>query len=65
MERQIVTVTEIFVFKRFQPILFGLFEFDPEKTLLVIDPTNLRYRRVIAAKKGTYEPVVKNLVTTN
>jgi hypothetical protein len=25
----------------------------------------LRYRRVIAAKKGTYEPVVKNLVTTN
>jgi hypothetical protein len=56
---------EIFVFKQFQPVLFELFEFDPEKTLSVIDPTNLRYRRVIAAKKGTCKPVAKNLVTAN
>jgi hypothetical protein len=53
VERRVVTVTEIFVFKRFHPVLFGLFEFDPEMTLSVIDPMNLRYRDVIAAKKGT------------
>jgi hypothetical protein len=34
-------------------------------TLSVIDPINLRYRDVIAAKKGTCEPVPNNLVTTN
>jgi hypothetical protein len=56
---------EIFVFKQFQPVLFGLFEFDPEMTLSVIDTTNLRYRDVIAAKKGTCEPVPNNLVTAN
>jgi hypothetical protein len=55
VERRVVTVTEIFVFKRFQPVLFGLFEFDPEITLSVIDPINLRYRDVIAAKKDTCE----------
>jgi hypothetical protein len=65
VERQVVTVTEIFVFKRFQPVLFGLFEFDPEMTLSVIYPMNLRYRLVIAAKKGTCEPVANNLVTAN
>jgi hypothetical protein len=53
------------VFKRFQPVLFGLFEFDPEMTLSVIDTINLRYRDVIAAKKGTCEPVPNNLVTAN
>jgi hypothetical protein len=53
VEHRVVTVTEIFVFKQFQPVLFRLFEFDPEKTLSVIDPTNSRYCRVIAAKKGT------------
>jgi hypothetical protein len=63
VERRVVTVTEIFVFKRFQPVLFGLFEFDPEMTLSVIDPINLRYRDVIAAKKGTCEPMPNNLVT--
>jgi hypothetical protein len=56
---------EIFVFKRFQPVLFGLFEFDLEMTLSVIDPINLRYRWAIAAKKGTCEPVANNLVTAN
>jgi hypothetical protein len=65
VERRVVTVTEIFVFKRFQPVLFGLFEFDPEMTLSVIDPMNLRYRDMIAAKKGTCEPVPNNLVTAN
>jgi hypothetical protein len=65
VECQIVTVTEIFMFKQFQLVLFGLFEFDPKKTLSVIDPTNLRYHKVIVANKGTYEPVLKNLVTTN
>jgi hypothetical protein len=65
VERRVVTVTEIFVFKRFQPVLFGLFEFDPEIILSVIDPINLRYRDVIAAKKGTYEPVSRNSVTAN
>jgi hypothetical protein len=65
VERRVVTVTEIFVFKRFQPVLYGLFEFDPEMTLSVIDPINLRYRDVIAAKKGTCEPVPNNLVTAN
>jgi hypothetical protein len=65
VERRVITVTEIFVLKRFQPVLFGLFEFDPEKTLSVIALTNLRYHRVIAAKKGTCEPVVKNLATAN
>jgi hypothetical protein len=39
---------EIFVFKRFQSVLFGLFEFDPKMTLSVIDTINLRYPRVIA-----------------
>jgi hypothetical protein len=34
-------------------------------TLSVIDPINLWYRDVIAAKKGTYEPVPNNLVTAN
>jgi hypothetical protein len=34
-------------------------------TLSVIDPINLRYRDVIAAKKGTCEPVPNNLVTAN
>jgi hypothetical protein len=34
-------------------------------TLSVIDPINLRYRHVIAAKKGTCEPVPNNLVTAN
>jgi hypothetical protein len=34
-------------------------------TLSVIDLMNLRYRDVIAAKKGTYEPVPNNLVTVN
>jgi hypothetical protein len=56
---------EIFVFKRFQSVLFGLFGFDPEMTLSVIDPINLRYRNVIAAKKGTCEPVPRNSVTAN
>jgi hypothetical protein len=65
VERRVVTVTEIFVFKRFQAVLFGLFEFNPEMTLSVIDPMNLRYRDVIAAKKGTCEPVANNLVTAN
>jgi hypothetical protein len=65
VERRVVTVTEIFVFKRFQQVLFGLFKFDPEMTLSVIDPINLRYRDVIAAKKGTCEPVPNNLVTAN
>jgi hypothetical protein len=65
VERRVVTVTEIFVFKRFQPVLFRLFEFDPEITLSVIDPINLRYRLVIAAKKCTCELVTNNLVTTN
>jgi hypothetical protein len=65
VERRVVTVTEIFVFKRFQPVLFGLFELDPEMILSVIDPMNLRYRAVIAAKKGTCEPVPNNLVTAN
>jgi hypothetical protein len=55
VERRVITVTEIFVFKRFQPVLFGLFEFDPEMTILVIDPINLRYRDVITMKKGTCE----------
>jgi hypothetical protein len=63
VERRVVTVTEIFVFKRFQPVLFGLFKFDPEMTLSVIDPMNLRYRDVIAAKKDTYKSVPNNLVT--
>jgi hypothetical protein len=53
------------VFKRFQQVLFGLFEFDPEMTLSVIDPMNLRYHDVIAAKKGICEPVANNLVTAN
>jgi hypothetical protein len=53
------------VFKRFQPVLFGLFEFDPEMTLSVIDPMNLRYCNVIAANKGTCEPVPNNSVTAN
>jgi hypothetical protein len=44
VEHRVVTITEIFVFKRFQPVLFGLFEFDPEMTLSVIDPMNLWYR---------------------
>jgi hypothetical protein len=57
VERRVVTVTEIFVFKRFQSVLFGLFEFDPEMTLSVIDTINLRYRDVIAAKKGNCERV--------
>jgi hypothetical protein len=65
VERRVVTVTEIFVFKRYQPVLFGLFEFDPEMTLSVIDTINLRYRNVIAAKKGTCEPVPNNLVTAS
>jgi hypothetical protein len=65
VERRVVTVMEIFVFKWFQPVLFGLFEFDLEMTLSVIDPMNLRYRWVIAAKKGTCEPVANNLVTAN
>jgi hypothetical protein len=34
-------------------------------TLSVIDPKNLRYRDVIAAKKDTCEPVPNNLVTAN
>jgi hypothetical protein len=34
-------------------------------TLSVIDPINLRYRDVIAAKKDTCEPVPNNLVTAN
>jgi hypothetical protein len=65
VERRVITVTEIFVFKRFQPVLFGLFKFDPEMILSVIDPINLRYRDVITAKKGTCEPVPNNLVTAN
>jgi hypothetical protein len=65
VQRRIVTVIEIFVFKRFQPILFGLFEFDPKKTLSVIDPTNLRYHEVIAVNKDTCELVARNLVTAN
>jgi hypothetical protein len=65
VERRVVTVTEIFVFKRFQPVLFGLFKFNPEMTLSVIDPINLRYRDVIAAKKDTCKPVPKNSVTAN
>jgi hypothetical protein len=65
VERRVVTVTEIFVFKRFQPVLFGLFEFDPKMTLSVIDPINLRYHDVIVAKKDTCEPVSNNLVTAN
>jgi hypothetical protein len=65
VERRVVTVTEIFVFKRFQLVLFRLFEFDPEMTLSVIDIINLRYRDVIAAKKGTCEPVPNNLLTAN
>jgi hypothetical protein len=64
VERRVVTVTEIFVFKRFQPVLFGLFEFDPEMTLSVIDTINLRYRDVIATKKGTCEAVTNNLERT-
>jgi hypothetical protein len=65
VERWVITIMEIFVFKWFQPVLFGLFEFDPEITLSVIDTINLRYRDVIAAKKGTCEPVPNNLVTAN
>jgi hypothetical protein len=65
VERRVITVTEIFVFKQLQPVLFGLFKFDPEMTLSVIDPMNLRYRDVIAVKKGTCEPVPNNFVTTN
>jgi hypothetical protein len=65
VERQIVTVTKIFMFKELQLVLFGLFKFDPKKTLSVIDPTNLRYHKVIVANKGTYELVLKNLVTAN
>jgi hypothetical protein len=65
VEHRVITVTEIFVFKQFQPVLFGLFKFDPEMTLLVIDTINLRYRDVIAVKKGTCEPVPKNLVAAN
>jgi hypothetical protein len=65
VERRVVTVTEIFAYKQFQPVLFGIFEFDPEMTLSVIDTINLRYRDVIAAKKGTCEPVPNNLVTAN
>jgi hypothetical protein len=65
VERRVITVTEIFVFKRFQPVLFGLFELDLEMTLSVIDPINLRYHDVIAVKKGTYESVPNNLVTAN
>jgi hypothetical protein len=65
VERRVVTVTEIFVFKRFQPVLFGLFKFDPEITFSVIDPMNLQYRLVIAVKKGICEPVANNLVTAN
>jgi hypothetical protein len=53
------------VFKQFEPVLFGLFKFDPEMTLSVIDTINLRYRDVIATKKGTCEPVPNNLVTAN
>jgi hypothetical protein len=53
VERRVATVTEIFVFKRFQSVLFGLFEFDPEMILSVIDTINLRYRDVIATKKDT------------
>jgi hypothetical protein len=53
------------MFKQFQLVLFGLFEFDPKKTLSVIDPMNLRYHKVIVANKGTYELVLKNLVTAN
>jgi hypothetical protein len=63
VERRVVTITEIFVFKRFQPELFRLFEFDPEMTLSVIDTINLRYRDVIAAKKSTCKPVPNNLMT--
>jgi hypothetical protein len=65
VECRVVTVTEIVVFKRFQPVLFGLFKFDPEMTLSVIDPINLRYRDIIAVKKDTCEPVPNNLVTAN
>jgi hypothetical protein len=65
VERRVITVTEIFMFKRFQPVLFGLFEFDTEMTLSVIDPMNLWYHDVIAAKKDTCEPVPNNLVTAN
>jgi hypothetical protein len=65
VEHRVITVTEIFVFKRFQPVLFGLFELDQEMTLSVIDPMNLRYRDVIAVKKGTCEPVLNNMVTAN
>jgi hypothetical protein len=61
VERRVVTVTEIFVFKRFQPVLFELFEFDPKMTLSVIDTINLWYHDVIAAKKDTYEPVPKKI----
>jgi hypothetical protein len=65
VERRVVTVTEIFVFKRFQPVLFGLFKFDPEMIRSVIDLMNLRYHWIIAAKKDTCEPVANNLVTAN
>jgi hypothetical protein len=65
VERRVVTVKEIFVLKRFQPVLFGLFEFDPEMTLSVTDPINLQYHDVIAAKKDTYESVPNNLMTAN
>jgi hypothetical protein len=65
VERRVITVTEIFVFKRFQPILFGLFKFDPEMTLSVINPMNLRYRLVIITKKSICKPVANNLVTAN
>jgi hypothetical protein len=65
VERRVVTVTKIFVIKRFQPVLFGLFEFDPKMTILVIDIINLRYRDVIAVKKDICEPVANNLMTAN
>jgi hypothetical protein len=65
VECRVIIVTEIFVFKQFQPVLFGLFEFNPEMTLSVIDTINLRYHDVIAANKGTCEPVPNNLVTAN
>jgi hypothetical protein len=59
VDRRIGTVTEIFVFKRFQPIVFKLFEFDPKKTLSVIEPINLWYRKVIVANKDTVNPVAE------
>jgi hypothetical protein len=43
VERRVITITEIFVFKRFQLVLFGLLKFDLEMTLSVIDPMNLQY----------------------